>query len=274
MNVRSTIPALLALAAACSQNGFNPAAINEVVVDGCLIAGAPVDSIRLSPLIPYGAAASASNPITNASPTISDKANVWPLVATGDSGYYRGADTSFRPIAGETYTFTVSYGGKNISAVTVVPQKTLGIALSSDTLTIDTTMTMYEMMQAQRSGQTIPEITLKFKNPTLDYYYVVVQNVDSAPVALSADTLRFRGSRFLSSPAKDTDYVITFAQINALGRHRVTLYHVNQEYADLYNRQTQDSRDLVEPATNVVNGLGIFTAVNCDSVFFYAVAGQ
>jgi hypothetical protein len=106
---------------------------------------------------------------------------------------------------------------------------------------------------------------------------VVVQNVDSVPVAFQSDTLDslgFRGASFLSSPFDDTMYVITFAQIKELGRHRVTLYRVNQEYVDLYDYRTQDSRNLNEPKTNVVNGLGIFTAVNCDSIFFYAKAQQ
>jgi len=53
-----------------------------------------------------------------------------------------------------------------------------------------------------------------------------------------------------------------------LGKHRVKVYRVNQEYADLYQSRNQDSRDLNEPLTNIVNGLGVFSAFNSDSVFF------
>ncbi|MBC8181278.1 hypothetical protein H8E88_09140 [candidate division KSB1 bacterium] len=46
------------------------------------------------------------------------------------------------------------------------------------------------------------------------------------------------------------------------------VFRVNQEYGDLYQSRNQDSRDLNEPLTNIVNGLGVFSAFNCDSVFF------
>jgi hypothetical protein len=59
--------------------------------------------------------------------------------------------------------------------------------------------------------------------------------------------------------------MITFKQY---GRHRAKIYRVNQEYADLYESREQDSRNLNEPLTNVKNGLGVFTAVTCDSIFF------
>ena len=37
-----------------------------------------------------------------------------------------------------------------------------------------------------------------------------------------------------------------------LGKHRVKVCRVNQEYADLYQSRNQDSRDLNEPLTNIV----------------------
>jgi hypothetical protein len=40
------------------------------------------------------------------------------------------------------------------------------------------------------------------------------------------------------------------------------VYRINQEYADLYRTRQQDSRDLNEPLSNVVNGLGVFSAFN------------
>jgi len=50
----------------------------------------------------------------------------------------------------------------------------------------------------------------------------------------------------------------------------VSVYRVNQEYADLYEGRRQDSRDLNEPSTNIENGLGVFSAFNSDSTFFEA----
>ena len=58
------------------------------------------------------------------------------------------------------------------------------------------------------------------------------------------------------------------------GGHRRHTEHDNQEgrpqLIAIHIKQ-QDSRDLNEPATNIENGLGVFSAFNCDSVFFYAM---
>lgn len=61
--------------------------------------------------------------------------------------------------------------------------------------------------------------------------------------------------------------------ITHYGLHRVRVYRVNQEYADLYDTRQQDSRDLNEPLTNIVNGLGIFSAFNSNEIYFTAVKG-
>ncbi len=257
----------LFLLAVCSENTFDPTTVNEVVVDGCLIAGIPVDSVRCTLLIPYGGDVQEGVSVNDAAVTISDGTTEWPLTASGDSGYYHCSDSSFLPREDSVYTIEIRYDRKTISASTTVPEKPAWLALSAGTLFIDTTLSMREMMMDSGS---LSKIDLSFDNPNSVYHFVVVENVDSTPVDLQTDTSFFNGPRFLSRPFKGTNYIISFAQIKQLGRHKVTLYRVNQEYVDLYDYQKQDSRNLNEPKTNVVNGLGIFTAVNCDSVFFYA----
>lgn len=55
------------------------------------------------------------------------------------------------------------------------------------------------------------------------------------------------------------------------GTHKVTIYHVNEEYALLYETSTQDSRDLNEPYTNINNGLGIFSGFASQEVYFEVI---
>jgi len=55
------------------------------------------------------------------------------------------------------------------------------------------------------------------------------------------------------------------------GTHKVTVYHVKEEYADLFENRTQDSRDLNQPPSNIENALGIFTGFASQSVFFEVV---
>ena len=51
---------------------------------------------------------------------------------------------------------------------------------------------------------------------------------------------------------------------------RIRLYRVNQEYADLYEGRVQDSRDLNEPPSNIVGGLGVFSAFASSEEIFTA----
>ena len=77
---------------------------------------------------------------------------------------------------------------------------------------------------------------------------------------------------FLSRPFITDAYVIrVFLSVQQYGTHRVKLFRVNPEYADLYENREQDSRNLTEPLTNVENGLGIFTAFSYDAAYFEVV---
>ena len=78
--------------------------------------------------------------------------------------------------------------------------------------------------------------------------------------------------RFISAPGSSNEYQVNRFMITHYGDHLVRVYHVNQEYADLYISRQQDSRDLNEPLSNIDNGLGVFSAFNSSSVTFRAYA--
>jgi hypothetical protein len=67
--------------------------------------------------------------------------------------------------------------------------------------------------------------------------------------------------------------VINLFTLEFVGPHLVTVYRVNEEYDNLYRARLQDSRDLNEPPTNIVNGLGVFSAFSGQTVAF-AVARE
>ena len=77
--------------------------------------------------------------------------------------------------------------------------------------------------------------------------------------------------RFVSDPTQNDSQIIIGAGLRNYGTHEVRVYHVNQEYADLFENSDQDSRDLNEPPSNIENALGIFTAFASEKVFFEVV---
>jgi hypothetical protein len=75
--------------------------------------------------------------------------------------------------------------------------------------------------------------------------------------------------RFRSEPFIGNSYIINSRTLEKYGKHTIKIYSVNEEYANLYENRSQDSRNLSEPVTNIKNGLGIFTAFSYDEVAFY-----
>jgi hypothetical protein len=114
-----------------------------------------------------------------------------------------------------------------------------------------------------------------WSNPDGESYYVTLENIeiDPEPVFEPPDGFENRRPvRFVSVPVNSEEYRITRRSVEFFGTHKVKVYRVNQEYVDLYISRNQDSQDLNEPLTNVINGLGIFTAFNSDSTFIEVVA--
>jgi hypothetical protein len=51
------------------------------------------------------------------------------------------------------------------------------------------------------------------------------------------------------------------------GTHRIILYHVLPDYATLYDSNSTSSQNLSNPSTSILNGYGIFTGLNSDTLF-------
>jgi hypothetical protein len=255
---------VMVLLTGCSNTGLNPQDVQIAVVDAYLFANESVDDIRLSSLIPYDSEDTLAKPINDADVTIKQDSRVYRLAASGDSGLYMYPDSDLTIEESKTYEIEFNYYGKTISAKTTVPPKPRGVSISADTFYIDE-----DSIGPGSFRDTTNWEYITWENEDNDYFYMVIENVEENPVSIDRDTTFFRGFRFMSAPTRSDSYrinpMITFKQY---GRHRAKIYRVNQEYADLYESREQDSRNLNEPATNINNGLGVFTAATCDSVFF------
>ena len=110
-------------------------------------------------------------------------------------------------------------------------------------------------------------LTVNWEQEEDALYYILVENIEKNPVPIESQFGR-PPREFISQPTTRNEYTVNAMMMTHLGKHIVKVFRVNQEYADLYQSRNQDSRDLNEPLTNIVNGLGVFSAFNCDRVFF------
>lgn len=52
------------------------------------------------------------------------------------------------------------------------------------------------------------------------------------------------------------------------GKHYAVLYRLNPDFAALYRSAGTTTQNISTPPTSLVNGLGIFTGVNADTLAF------
>lgn len=256
---------------ACSNEPIAPVESDLVVIEAFLFAGEPVTEIRVTQTIPLSSADKTPVPINDATVRLVRDDVVYELVATGTDGYYEDPG-NIQVNVGDRFRIEVSYQGTVASGETTVPPPPAGMALSSG---IVYAPTFGGGRGRQRGGPGFndpeQELAVTWSNPDRLLHFLVVESLDDTAEPIVPDQIRDRiGTRFrfVSMPTDDDAAPINALTLEFLGEHRVRLYRINTEYAQLYENRTQDSRDLNEPPSNILNGLGVFSAFASDSAFF------
>jgi hypothetical protein len=266
--------AILFFILGCQENPIIPEE-EQIVLQAYLYADEPVNEVTVMLSRPLSSSDTVNTLISNANVFLykgNSSYQLTPSVLEPGKYYYTGNDLSI--LSSDKYKIEVTYNGMITTAETFVPLKPMNMVINDTTMTfIKDTITMPFGGEGIREViRTSDSLVVTWSNPNLEAYYVVVENVDPNPQLLQSDTLfRFMDRRFVTEPIMRDYYRIFDQDIKYTGRHKITLYHVNQEYVDLYKSRQQDSRSLNEPLTNVKNGLGIFTAFASDSLFFNVI---
>lgn len=248
---------------------------NLLVLEGYLFQDEKVDSIHLSKCLSFASEDTVYTPVDDAEITITWDNNKFLLVNAGNGYYnYNGSDLFIQE--GDTYSIEVMYNGQITTSTTVVPKKTSINELTDNVITIDTVFTFGP---PQFTGTEQEGLEIIWNNPDNRYFYVLIESADSASasIEMGVGDGRFGGMRppqnmifrFRSEPFIGDRYFINSSMLEKYGKHLVKVYSVNEEYANLYENRSQDSRNLSEPVTNVQNGLGIFTAFSYAEKVFY-----
>lgn len=270
---RLLILATLLIGLGCDTQNFSPYDSETVVIEGFLFSGEPVDSFYVSELIPLISDEDSTYEIDDAEVYISwDDTDFLLTPMTGNNGYYEYTGDDLSIEVGESYQMKLSYADKEITATTTVPTPPTGLTLSMNSVSIEE-IDDFEDMQ-DRNDTLLIEV--QWDNTGGDFYYIVVTNIESDPRDINQmDDGGFGGQRpnfrFTTEPTSLDVYNIRTMELSQYGTHMVVLYHVNQEYADLFESYDQDSRTLTEPLTNIDNGVGIFTSFSSDTTYFEVI---
>ncbi len=264
---------LVLLFSSCDEENLNNIAANQFVVEAFIYAGEPIDDIRIKSTFPLSQEEDTSAPINNAEVTLIKNGQRFPLVSSGTEGLYNypGDDVSVE--TNDVFQLEVVHNGITATAETIVPTPTEGLILSEDSLKVPR-LPLSEGREAivEAIGNFLREsrIEATWDNPNEDLYFMVVESVKDTidpifPGQVIDALARFR---FVSEPTEDNSLAFLGGTLVSFGTYSVRVYHINQEYAALYENRTQDSRDLNEPPSNIQNALGVFSAFNSQEAFF------
>jgi hypothetical protein len=172
-------------------------------------------------------------------------------------GVYEYADTNFVKDK-MTYRLSFDYLDKTISAETTVPDKPIGFSASANTQAVP-------VFSFGTEPEAFVPVTFKWSNPDQGHYMMVFKNTDTYPSRTnSRDTRAYKDlEEILGQVSSFQTQQMTF---NFLGNYKVLLFRINKEYSDALNSGGGTSLNLTNPYTNVVNGLGVFTAMRADTL--------
>lgn len=240
---------------ACKKEIVSTNGYERPVVEGFLVPGKSVlvkvyYQKYLDDTISYGF------PITGLKLNISDGGKTIELTESS-SGSYTYTDTNF-VAPNKSYALSFDYNNTTVSSKTTVPSKPENF-VASDSLQ------QVPVFSFGSTPETFVPVTLSWTNTSSGYYLMVIKNMETSRTSLNPRN---------SSSYRDTE--LTLGQVssyqtrqmmfNYLGRHQLILFHVNKEYVDALNNNGGSSLNLTDPYTNVNNGLGIFTAMQSDTL--------
>lgn len=254
--------------------------LKQPIVAAYLFEGKPIENICIKQSVAINDDKD-SSPISNLEVTLTYKDKTIALTPNKDKpGFYKyaGVASDFSIIQGNTYTMKFKYDGIDVSSKTTIPSPP--VSLTSDKNSIS----YYSLDGVSFDSNTFKKyidenlnqkIILKWKNPDKKFFFVTIEFLETKKVpifggsdASPSDFTTIGGLGAVSVPINSDSVIVNSTMIQYLGRHKLTLYAVNDEYIRLYENLVFDSRNLNEPYTNVINGKGIFTGFSGKSIEF------
>ncbi|HEX2921852.1 MAG TPA: DUF4249 family protein [Bacteroidales bacterium] len=220
--------------------------------------------VKISRQIPFDSSAVFSGDDVNSLEIrIINNNNVFVLTSLGDGKYI---DSTLVIKAGERYDLTFRYNSMTVSAYTTIPSKPVNFTGSSSTVSV---MNMGNMSGPPTGGwQEMVPLDLKWNNEDGSYYIVVVENYEKklSPIRDFGGNEPIGLGRFRKMPVISSGIEIRPMEFRYFGKHHIILNHVLPDYASLYNETSTSSQNLTNPSSSIINGYGIFTGLNSDTI--------
>lgn len=265
MKIRNIILALLAtiVSQSCSERNYSEFT-DMPIIESYLRPGQCV-TLSVSRQIPFSEGVTYSGDDIDALQITVRNRGVNHILKPLGGGKY--ADSTMIVEAGQRYDLSFTFDSRTVSAYTEVPLQPSGFTQSAVSISV---MRMDSLSGPPQGGawQMPQPLTLEWANDDGSYYIIVVENMEATldPVRDFGDEERPEG-RFRKAPTTASGVEMRPQEFQYFGKHRLILYHVLPDYASLYNETSTSSQNLTNPSTSIMNGYGIFTGLNSDTLF-------
>lgn len=241
------------LISSCKMEESAPEFEDIPVIEAYLHAGKNFE-LKVSRQIPFSSDPAFSDDDLNQLSIIVNTQNQnYQLISVGNGVYQSDAliidsDTE--------YKVAFLYNNKNVEAITNIPAKPSGLNISANEIIIET----------GTFPPVMPEpIDVSWQNDDKSYYLIVVENIETDPEPINENGAG--GMTFRNEPTQSNNYQINSRSFAYIGTHRIILFHLNPDYAKLYDDSGNSSQNLTNPNSSIQNGLGIFTGINSDTLY-------
>lgn len=242
---------------ACQKDSLDSKSTSLPVIESYLVVGQPI-SVKLYQQKDLADTSEYGTPITGLTVYLFDGTQKHQLTESA-KGTYTYADQSILS-TGKTYTLQFDYGGSPVSAQTTMPAKPQNFASQYDGVTLASGG------NGPGSQSTVLNV-FTWSNPD-SLYHVLSFKSASAMTPVNS----FGSSRPINvtvNADKAAQYNMTSSTVSYIGSYNVILFTVNQDYINLISNSTRtSSQNLTQVPTNIVNGFGIFTAMQADTLSF------
>ena len=245
------------------------------VVEAYVFAGEPVRDITIKKLIPLDEPEGESEIIETAILKLMKDGIDYPLIYNPATKKYFYPKTDLKILPLDVLDFEADVEGRISTATTAVPEAPIGLIISDDQMVIPKINSILDFIGNDPLEDA--ELTVYWNKPDDELYYSVIEFRSNLLIPILPGDVQeivdgiLEDFAIISAPSSDTTLLINGALLPSYGPYVVKIYKVNQEYADLYENSTQDSRDLNDPPSNIFNARGIFSAFASDSIFFEVV---
>ncbi len=253
-----------------------PEVVNDnYVVEAYIFSKEPVREVVIKTLVPLSDPEGESQPIESANVFINKNGSSYPLTYNARARKYEYLGFDLEILPNESIDLEVEVNGRISTATTHVPTPPVNIRSSKDQMVIPIINSGLDFLNGDPLADA--EIIVNWSNPNNELHYTVIEfrsnllkPILPPDVQAVVDGI-LEDFAIITVPSTDTTITVSGALLPSYGPYMVKIYKVNQEYADLYESEEQDSRDLNEPPSNIINARGIFSAFASDSVAFEVV---